>query len=230
MTEQSQFNEVFQKLSQEVQSYSNRFHSKEIKLIAVSKTIPAQIVNMAVAAGFVRFGENRVQEALEKIPQIKGANLEWHLIGSLQKNKAKFCPNYFQWLHSLDSDKLAIQLNRYFEDAQKTLNVLIQVNISKEESKHGLQTWEEVLELSEFLEGCPALKLSGLMGIANPQHDEKKTKETFATLRQWQEKLQKIVPSCQELSIGMSHDYIWALEEGATMIRIGSAIFGKRTQ
>ena len=226
---QKKFDHIFQKLSQEVLSYSNRFHSQPIKVIAVSKTVPASIVNLAVHAGFIRFGENKVQEALEKIPQVEGQDLEWHLIGSLQTNKAKFCPHHFQWLHSLDSVKLAKQLNKHFVNAHQILNVLIQVNISQEESKHGLQTWQEVLKLAEFLEQCPALKLCGLMGIAGLHDGERETKKSFAMLHQWQSKMQEIIPSCTELSMGMSHDYHWALEEGATMIRIGSAIFGRRS-
>ncbi len=229
MLEQKQLDEAFQKLSQDVASYSKRFHSQEVKVIAVSKTMPASMVNMAVKAGFRRFGENRVQEALEKIPQVQGNDLEWHLIGSLQTNKARFCPQHFQWLHSLDSIKLAKRLNQHFADANQTLNVLIQVNVSQEDSKHGLDSWEEVLQLSEFLQECPALKLKGLMGIAGLHDDEKGVRQSFSKLYQWQNQLQSVVSSCTELSMGMSHDYLWALEEGATMVRIGSAIFGRRS-
>lgn len=202
----------------------------EVRLIAVSKTFPIARVQSAFQAGQLCFGENRIQEALEKIPALP-ASLEWHLVGHLQKNKARFCPGNFQWIHSIDSLELIQQLEKRCAQAQQKMQGLIQINLSQESSKQGVWAWEDLCQLTEKMLACHWLKLRGLMTIAEANVSEKKTRTTFAMLRQWQERLVRTFGNqeeCTELSMGMSADYPWAIAEGATLIRIGSAIFGQR--
>ncbi len=205
-------------------------HTEEVRLIAVSKTFPAAAIEAAMAAGQWQFGENRVQEALEKIPLLS-RDIEWHLVGHLQKNKARHCPGKFQWIHSIDSSQLVDALEKRCQQSQSVIKVLIQVNLSRESSKWGIWEWDELCRLVEHLLSCQCLQLKGLMTMADHQANEKETRKIFATLYQWRERLIRhfgIQKDCTELSMGMSSDYKWAIEEGATFIRIGSAIFGRR--
>ncbi|MBF0280115.1 MAG: YggS family pyridoxal phosphate-dependent enzyme [SAR324 cluster bacterium] len=203
---------------------------KDVQLVAVSKTFPVPMIREAFEAGQWRFGENRIQDALQKIPLLP-ESLEWHFVGHLQKNKARQCPGNFQWIHSIDSTELVKTLEKRCELEKKNINALIQVNLSKETTKSGLLEWDDLCTVAEEILGCRWLKLKGLMTIADPQDSEKDTRKTFAMLAHWRERLvQKFgnQEECTELSMGMSADYLWAIEEGATLIRIGSAIFGKR--
>ena len=203
---------------------------QDVQLIAVSKTFPPTLVQAAFDAGQVCFGENRIQEALEKIPALP-ASLEWHLVGHLQKNKARFCPGNFQWIHSLDSQELVEKLEKRCAQEQQTLKGLIQINLSGESSKQGLWEWDELCRLTESMLACQWLQLKGLMTIAEANVGEKKTRATFEKLREWKRSLVARFGNeeeCTELSMGMSSDYRWAIAEGATLIRIGSAIFGQR--
>lgn len=203
--------------------------SQEVKLIAISKTFPADQVQAAFEAGQLCFGENRIQEALEKIPALP-ASLEWHLVGHLQKNKARFCPGNFQWIHSLDSQELVERLEKRCAQEQQQINGLIQVNLSGESSKQGIWEWDDLCRLTESMLACQWVKLKGLMTLAEANVGEKKTRATFEKLRQWKTCLVEQFGNeeCTELSMGMSSDYPWAIAEGATFIRIGSAIFGQR--
>ena len=204
---------------------------EEIKLIAVSKTKSVELIKEALAANQSAFGENRIQEALGKIEALSNnPQVEWHLIGHLQKNKVKFCPGKFQWIHSLESIELAEKLEARCALAKKKINVLIQVNLSREENKSGLQDWEDILRVAETIFSGQWLKLRGLMTIPAPNIGEIKTRKIYEQIRKWRDKLQQELdaPEITELSMGMTADYHWAIQEGATMIRVGTAIFGAR--
>ena len=204
---------------------------KEIQLIAVSKTKPVDLIKEALAAKQIAFGENRIQETLGKIEVLnKSDPIEWHLIGHLQKNKVKFCPGNFQWIHSIDSSELASKLESRCAFTTQNINVLIQVNLSREESKAGLQEWDDILRLADSISAGKWLKLRGLMTIPAPNLGELKTRIVYEQLRKWRDKLRYELdsPEITELSMGMTADYHWAIQEGSTMIRVGTAIFGSR--
>ena len=204
---------------------------EDIQLIAVSKTKPAEMINEAVLANHTAFGENMVQEAISKMSALnKIDNIEWHLIGHLQKNKVKFCPGNFQWIHSIDSIELAKKLEERCALKQQNINVLIQVNLSQEKSKYGVQQLDELFQLAETLHAGQWIKLRGLMTIPAPDLGETSTRKLFKKLRMWRDQLQNELdaPEITELSMGMTADFQWAIQEGATMIRLGTAIFGSR--
>jgi len=206
---------------------------EDIRLIAVSKTKSTEMILQALAAGQIAFGENRVQEALGKIEALtENPLVEWHLIGHLQKNKVKFCPGKFQWIHTLDSTELAEKLEARSAFVQKKINVLLQVNLSQEITKSGLHDWEDILQVSETILSGKWLKLRGLMTIPAPNIGETPTRKIYEKLRVWRDKLQQELDSAEitELSMGMTADFHWAIQEGATMIRVGSAIFGERNE
>ena len=204
---------------------------EDIQLIAVSKTKSVELIKEALAAKQTAFGENRIQEALGKIEVLrKSDQVEWHLIGHLQKNKVKYCPGNFQWIHSIESAELANKLESRCAFTNKNINVLIQVNLSREESKSGLQEWDDILRVAEAISAGKWLKLRGLMTIPAPNLGELKTRKIYEQIRRWRDKLQYELDSQEitELSMGMTADYHWAIQEGATMIRVGTAIFGSR--
>ena len=204
---------------------------EDIQLIAVSKTKPAEMINEAVLANHTAFGENMVQEAISKMSALNNIdNIEWHLIGHLQKNKVKFCPGNFQWIHSIDSIELAKKLEERCALKQQNINVLIQVNLSQEKSKYGVQQLNELFQLAETLHAGQWIKLRGLMTIPAPDLGETSTRKLFEKLRMWRDQLQNELdaPEITELSMGMTADFQWAIQEGATMIRLGTAIFGSR--
>ena len=204
---------------------------EDIQLIAVSKTKPAEMINEAVLANHTAFGENMVQEAISKMSALNNIdNIEWHLIGHLQKNKVKFCPGNFQWIHSIDSIELAKKLEERCALKQQNINVLIQVNLSQEKSKYGVQQLDELFQLAETLHAGQWLKLRGLMTIPAPDLGETSTRKLYKKLRMWRDQLQNELdsPEINELSMGMTADFQWAIQEGATMIRLGTAIFGSR--
>jgi len=204
---------------------------EDIQLIAVSKTKPSEMISEAVLANHTAFGENMVQEAICKISALKNIdNLEWHFIGHLQKNKVKFCPGNFQWIHSIDSIELAKKLEERCALKQQNINVLLQVNLSQEKSKYGIQKFDELFQLAETLHAGQWIKLRGLMTIPEPDLGEVSTRKIFEKLRMWKDQLKKelCVPEINELSMGMTADFKWAIQEGATMIRLGTAIFGPR--
>ena len=203
----------------------------EIQLIAVSKTKPVPMIKEAVMANHYAFGENMVQEAINKISALNNINnVEWHMIGHLQKNKIKFCPGNFQWIHSIDSIALAKKLEDRCALKREKINVLIQVNLSQDKSKFGVQQLDELFKLAEILHAGQWLKLRGLMTIPEPDLGEAYTRKIFEKLRIWKDLLQQelVSPEINELSMGMSADFQWAIQEGATMIRLGTTIFGPR--
>ena len=205
---------------------------EEIKLIAVSKTHPSELIAEAFQAGQVRFGENRVQEASEKIERLQNPGIEWHLIGHLQKNKARFCPGRFDWIHSVDSQELLELLEKQCALQSQPIQILLQANLSQEDSKSGVSDYDNLCRLLEKTQGCQWLRCRGLMTMAAATDDANKIRKTFSQLRTWLEKLRNefTLTTFTELSMGMSSDYRIAIAEGATMIRLGTALFGERNK
>ena len=205
---------------------------EEIKLIAVSKTHPSELIAEAFQAGQVRFGENRVQEASEKIERLQNLGIEWHLIGHLQKNKARFCPGRFDWIHSVDSQELLELLEKQCALQSQPIQILLQANLSQEDSKSGVSDYDNLCRLLEKTQGCQWLRCRGLMTMAAATDDANKIRKTFSQLRTWLEKLRNefTLTTFTELSMGMSSDYRIAIAEGATMIRLGTILFGERNK
>lgn len=204
---------------------------ESVQLLAVSKTRPASMVEEAIKAGQLHFGENTIQDAQTKIPLLQNYNPVWHFIGHLQTNKAKFIPGQFQWLHTLDSLELAKKLSSRLVTANEELNTLIQVNITGDERKHGLSeaATKPFIEQLLALE-LPGIKLRGLMTIGKQSSNSNEIQQGFADLRMLAETLRDEfrLEDFDQLSMGMSADYREAIAEGATWVRIGSAIFGSR--
>ena len=199
-------------------------NSTEIKLIAVSKTHPIEILQAAINVGATVFGENKVQEAEGKIEEIGRDAVEWHLIGHLQKNKARKAVQLFDVIHTLDSVELAERLERICqEEERENLSVLVQVDLAREATKNGVAE-NDLPSLIEYLQTCECLKFSGLMTIPPFFEDAEKVRPFFQRLREIRD---EVLPG-GELSMGMSHDFEIAIEEGATLVRVGTAIFGER--
>ena len=203
----------------------------EIALLAISKTFPSEAILQAAEAGLHQFGENRVQEAEAKILHFRELlKLEWHLVGHLQSNKARSAVDLFSMIHSVDRLSLAEALSQEANKQGKILPVLIQVNISGEESKSGINP-QETLQLLERIAGLQHLSVQGLMTMPPWFEDPENARPYFNALRKLREELanKKIHGvSLQELSMGMSGDFEVAIEEGATLVRVGTAIFGPR--
>jgi pyridoxal phosphate enzyme (YggS family) len=199
--------------------------SGEIKLVVVSKTHPAETIREAIAAGQTIFGENKVQEAEGKIEEIGREAAEWHLIGHLQSNKARRAVQLFDVIHSIDSVELARRLERICrEEGRPELPVLIQVDLARVETKSGVAE-DDLPELAGFLKGCERLKFTGLMILPPYFEDPEAARPYFKRLRELRDSL---LDGKGELSMGMSHDFEVAIEEGATIVRVGTAIFGER--
>ena len=193
----------------------------EITLIAVSKTIEPERIESALAAGQTLFGESKVQEAKAKLPLVS-SRAHWHMIGHLQTNKARDAVALFEVVHSVDSLRLAVELNKCSEQAGKTQAILLEVNVSGEASKFGLKP-EDLESTVAEINQLPRLEVQGLMTIAPFVEDTEKARPYFRRLRELRDTL-----GLRELSMGMTHDFEVAIEEGATMVRIGTAIFGER--
>ncbi|WP_312708793.1 YggS family pyridoxal phosphate-dependent enzyme [Stenotrophomonas sp.] len=197
------------------------------RLLAVSKTQPAQAVAALAAQGQQAFGENYVQEALSKMQALQDLRLEWHLIGHLQSNKAEAVAAHFDWVQSVDRAKLVTALAHHRPAGRAPLNVLIQVNIDDEGSKHGC-TPQQVDALAQAIAAEPSLRLRGLMAIPAPWPEAARRREAFVRMRTLFETLAAGHPHVDTLSMGMSGDYAEAIAEGATLVRIGTALFGAR--
>lgn len=199
-----------------------------VSLLAVSKTFPVSDIMHAYEDGQRLFGENRLQEAMEKIPAMP-SDCEWHLIGPLQRNKVrKALECGVSLLEAVDSRKLAEAVSRIAGELGKTARILLEVNVDGEETKHGF-TPETLLQEWSALVALPNLEILGLMCIPAPTPEPEGARPAFAALRALAEQLRALGPlPLPELSMGMSHDYAVAVEEGATIVRVGSAIFGKR--
>ncbi|MBI5042892.1 MAG: YggS family pyridoxal phosphate-dependent enzyme, partial [Nitrospirae bacterium] len=204
---------------------------KDIKLIAVTKTIDVNRIKEAVDAGLRIFGENRVQEAQKKITscelRVTSGKIEWHFIGHLQTNKAKYVVQLFDMIHSIDSTALAEEINKQAAKINKIQDALIEVKLSEEETKHGVPE-NELMKLLESTRDIKNLNILGLMTIPPFFEDAEKTRPYFKRLRELRNEAVKNGFNLPELSMGMSHDFEIAIEEGATMVRIGTAIFGER--
>jgi len=203
----------------------------DIRLVAVTKYMPPEYVQAAMSAGQHCFGENTLQDALGKQALLDNPLNEWHFIGHLQSNKAKLIPVNFAWLHTLDSLKIAHKLSTSATRSQRTLNVLLQVNIANDPDKYGLPSASVYPFVEDLLEaGLAGIRLRGLMTIGRRNDSLDQTRANFSALR-------KLAEACaerfdadrfRELSMGMSNDFEIAIAEGATMIRVGSSIFGQR--
>ena len=196
-------------------------------LLAVSKTQPPAAVRALHAAGQRAFGENYVQEAMAKQAALAGLALEWHLIGPLQSNKAALAARHFDWVQSVDRVKLVPLLGKARAGAGAPLNVLLQVDIDDEASKSGCRP-EEIAALADAVLAEPALRLRGLMAIPKPWPDEARRIAGFERMRELFLGLRASAPGIDTLSMGMSHDFEAALRCGATLVRIGTALFGAR--
>jgi pyridoxal phosphate enzyme (YggS family) len=205
--------------------------SSEVKLVAVSKTHASESLRRAIKAGVSDFGENRVQEADEKISELGRESARWHLIGHLQANKARRAVALFDVIHSLDTVALARRLERLCAEAgREKMSVLIQVELGSEATKSGVSE-RELPELVRAVTSCQHLRLEGLMTLPPFFEDREQVRPYFRRLRALRDKLKEsgaFGDNPGELSMGMSHDYEVAIEEGATIVRVGTAIFGER--
>jgi PLP dependent protein len=198
-----------------------------IALIAVSKTFAAEKIVAAHAHGQRAFGENYVQEAVEKITRLAHLPLEWHFIGPIQSNKTRAIAEHFHWVHSIEREKIAVRLNDARPATLPPLDVCIQINVSGEHSKSGVPPGAE-LALAHAIGALPRLRLRGLMTIPEPTPDAALQRRRFALLRETRDRLAAAGIALDTLSMGMSDDLEAAIAEGATMVRVGTAIFGRR--
>ena len=199
----------------------------EIRLIAVSKTQPEEVINEALRAGINNLGENKAQELRDKSELIRG-EFKWHFIGHLQTNKVKYVIKAAEFIHAVDSIKLAEEINRKSKEINKNQKVLLEIKTSDEATKFGLSNEKEIFDVAQFCNKNSNLELVGLMTMAPYTDDENVIRNCFVQLRLLKEKLNKNEFALSELSMGMTNDYKIAIEEGATMLRIGTAIFGDR--
>ena len=197
-------------------------------LVAVSKTFASAVVREGAQAGLRDFGENYVTEGVEKIRELRALGLSWHYIGPIQSNKTRLIAEHFDWVHSIDREKIAVRLSQARGPERADLQVCIQVNVSGESSKSGAAPGE-IASLARTVAGLPGLKLRGLMAIPEATSDERLQRERFARLRGLRDELNLAGFALDTLSMGMSADLEAAIAEGATMVRVGTAIFGERT-
>jgi pyridoxal phosphate enzyme (YggS family) len=203
-----------------------------ITLLAITKTFPTEIIAEAIAAGLNQFGENRVQEAEAKIIHFQETpGLKWHLVGHLQSNKASSAVQLFDFVHSVDSVRIAEKLNQAAREMGKVLPVLLQVKLEEEETKSGARD-EEIRSIITSMAEFSALRLDGLMTIPPYSENPEEARPYFIRLRKLSESLESEQAGClgqRHLSIGMSNDFEVAIQEGATIVRIGTALFGDRS-
>jgi hypothetical protein len=201
--------------------------AEEIELVAITKTHPAEKVREAIEAGQALFGESRVQEARAKIPELP-SNLRWHFVGHLQKNKIRHALPLFEMIHSVDSLGLAQDINRIAEEQGMHPRVLLEVNVAGEGSKFGFKS-ETLREEMESLLALPRLSILGLMTIPPLAEEAEASRKYFVQLRELRDRLQtEFHVDLAQLSMGMTEDFVVAVEEGATLVRVGTAIFGER--
>ena len=202
-----------------------------VQIVAVSKTIPADRVESAIKDGFDTLGENYIQEAREKVVSLSHLSASWHFIGHLQSNKAKYAVQLFDLIHSVDSLKLAREINRQAKRIEKTQDILVQVNVSGEKSKSGVSV-EDAPALVQSISSLSCVRIKGLMTMPPFFGEPEKARPYFRTLRELAldiARLNMVNVEMAELSMGMSGDFEAAISEGATLVRIGTAIFGART-
>jgi PLP dependent protein len=199
----------------------------DVRLLAVSKTQPADAVRSLATLGQREFGENYVQESLSKQRELSDLSLQWHLIGPLQSNKCRDVAQHFDWLQSLDRLKLVTLLDRARPESKPPLNVLIQVNIDDEASKSGCDP-DQIPALANAIAAAPRLRLRGLMAIPEPTQDRDRRRAVFSQMREQFERLRTTFSGIDTLSMGMSDDFELAIAQGATLVRVGTALFGAR--
>ncbi|HEY0665132.1 MAG TPA: YggS family pyridoxal phosphate-dependent enzyme [Gallionella sp.] len=202
-------------------------NADEVALLAVSKTFSTDAIRAAYAAGQTLFAENYLQEGLAKITELGDLPIEWHFIGPIQSNKTRAIAEHFSWVHSVDRLKVAERLSEQRPGHLPSLQICLQINISGEESKSGVPP-QEVDALARAVAKLPRLALRGLMAVPAPCDDTAAQRLPFARLRELRDALNRQGMRLDTLSMGMSHDFAAAIAEGATMVRIGSAIFGDR--
>lgn len=220
---------VHQKIRTVAQDCSRDPH--QITLLAVSKTKSVAAIEVAIEAGQRFFGESYVQEGIEKIAwfrkRLQGTRLVWHFIGTLQTNKSRLVAEYFDWCHTLDRPQLAHRLNDQRPAQRRPLNVLIQINISCEETKSGVSS-HHMLTLAALIKKCPRLQLRGLMAIPTPESNFPRQLAVFKRMTVLFAALKRVYPNIDTLSMGMTDDLPAAIAAGSTLVRIGTAIFGAR--
>ncbi len=212
-------------IEQQISNIKNEILDK-VDLIAVSKTRTIQEIKQAYNSGQLKFGENRVQEIVDKQSKLPD-NIEWHMIGHLQKNKVKYIAGFINLIHSLDRISLAKEIDRQAKKEDRIIDCLIQIKISKEDSKFGLKI-EDFTDFYKNMETFKNINVIGLMGMATFTSDIEVIDEEFKMIKSIYDNVASIDPKFRVLSIGMSDDYNIAIKNGSTMIRIGSKIFGKR--
>lgn len=220
-------------IAQNIKSINTKLTPSKAKLVAVSKTKPAEMIQQAYDSGWRRFGENKVQEMVEK-HEVLPKDIEWHLIGHLQSNKVKYIAPFVSLIHGVDKAKLLQEINKQASKHQRVVNCLLQLHIAQEDSKFGLSFAEakEILASDEFAE-MKNVCIVGVMGMATFTDDEAQIRREFQSLKSFFDEIKSEfnhLPNTdlQEVSMGMSGDYEIAVEEGSTMVRVGSAIFGAR--
>jgi pyridoxal phosphate enzyme (YggS family) len=210
---------IAERLNHVIQRIQKVDHPQKVKLIAVSKKKSIELIKEAINSGQKDFGENYLQEAVEKIKAIDDPSLTWHFIGPIQSNKTASIAKYFQWVHSVDRKKVLTRLNEQSKENQKVLNVLIQVNIDDEDTKSGVMP-EEIDDLVNYANELSNISLKGFMCIPQPGNSEESFKKMKILLNSY--------PYLETLSMGMSNDLEIAIRNGSTMVRIGTDIFGAR--
>jgi pyridoxal phosphate enzyme (YggS family) len=227
-----QLEEVQQRIEHAAQRAGRSAES--VRIVAISKGQPAEAIEAASLLGLVHIGENRVEEALRKQAQLTHIDLTWHMVGHIQSRKAGDIPGHFTWVHSIDRLKIADRINRYAQDQGLRLPILLECNVSGEDSKYGWNlsdrsTWPGLLRAFGEIIKFSNLDLCGLMTMAPWVEDESILRTTFRTLRELRDYLvQSLDHPLPELSMGMTDDFEYAIEEGATILRLGRAIFGAR--
>jgi pyridoxal phosphate enzyme (YggS family) len=229
MTETSQAKRLAAVLNR-IRAAELRFQRQpsSVTLLAVSKTKPVAEIAAVAEAGQQRFGENYLQEALDKIDALQTYNLEWHFIGPIQSNKTRRIAEEFDWVHSVDRFKIAQRLSEQRPGAMPPLNICLQINIDQEDSKSGF-TMDELADIAPAVAGLSGLRLRGLMALPAPRQDFMEQRQPFALLREAQQKLITSGLTLDTLSMGMSDDLEAAIAEGSTIVRVGTAIFGPRS-
>lgn len=200
---------------------------RPVQLLAISKTKPASAIREAWHAGLTSFGENYVQEALIKMRELSDLDLCWHFTGPIQTNKTRHIAENFSWVHTIDRQKVAERLAAQRSESLPALNVCLQVNINAEAGKAGVSE-HDVPALAKVIEGLPKLKLRGLMCLPDPHQSTSELHQTFARMRKLLQASARTLPAMDTLSMGMSRDLEIAIAEGATIIRVGTDIFGPR--
>lgn len=219
-------------LGEEIRGLEQQYgrESGSVQILAVSKRHSTDKIRAVAAAGLHHFGENYLQEALEKISALQDLSLTWHFIGPIQSNKTRGIAEHFAWVQSVDREKIAVRLNDQRPSYLPPLNVCVQINLSQEQSKSGVSSLEEGAELCQRVAELPRLTLRGVMAIPAPMEDFEEQRSSFRQLTQLYDKLAEQFDTVDTLSMGMSDDYSAAIAEGATMIRLGTVIFGPRPE